>query len=172
VQDGTANLSGVQISGGGYFSNISSYPMTNSESAVLWFDSAQVTMNDVTISNARRPGGTLYAENTNLSISNSNFGWDEPYEKTYDTWFDNGIKVRNSTLHIDNVNFKKMNTALSIYDGSTFTYDNFGPQNFIDPFHTQYKNWQPADLLDFELFGTDEEDVVEEVIVEELVEVQ
>ncbi|MBI2436506.1 MAG: lamin tail domain-containing protein [Candidatus Magasanikbacteria bacterium] len=166
VDGGTANMSGVEISGGGYFPKISSYPLQSTEPVSLWIDHAQVMMHDVTIANSRRPGGILYGIDSTISIYTSTFGWDTDYDKL-PNWFDNGITVKNSLLHIDNVNFKKMNTALSILDGSTFTYENFSASNFIDSYHTEYKNWQPAGLLDFELWKSVEDDVVEEEVLEE-----
>lgn len=156
VNGGNANLSNVVIENGGRFKNIPSYPIQSNESAVLWLLNAQANLDDVSLLNSRRPGGNIYAENSTIYIQDSTIGWDEGYEKLTG-WYDNGIILRGSSLFLNNVDFKKTDFVVKALDLSTVTSENFGVNNFIEPYNiSPYKNWFPVDLFDFELWGMEE----------------
>ncbi|MFA6427801.1 MAG: peptidoglycan DD-metalloendopeptidase family protein [Candidatus Magasanikbacteria bacterium] len=146
-----SQLNHVDIIRGGSFPNVSSYPIVGApESAALWLRDSEVILNGVEISNSRRPGGNIYAKNSQLNISNSSIGWDEPYDKIYSSWYDNGIYFDGGSLNLDAVQFNRMDFAVHAEGDYIFSHNNMSADSFADMFfHQGLKNWHPAELFPF-----------------------
>jgi len=149
-KNSTSNLSYTNILNGGYHNT---YPISGTrDKASVWVENSELTLDNVSITNSRRPGYIIYSQNSNLDISNSILGWYEEYDKL-NGWFDNGIKLKDSNLYLNNVDFHKIDFAVDALGDYSLTYENMSEENFIDMYyHQQYKNWMPASLFDFELW--------------------
>lgn len=152
-KNSNSNLSHTRISNGGYHNT---YPVSgNKDKATLWAENSNLTLDNVSITNSRRPGYIIYSQNSNLNILDSDFGWSEGYEKL-SSWSDNGLKLKDSSVYLSNVNFHKMDFVVEGLGDYAVTYDKMSELNFIDMYYRQqYKNWYPADLFDFNLWGGD-----------------
>ena len=147
----TGSLSNVRIRGGGY---TSAFPFTSTRPYMLWIDGASVTISNSQLIDSRRTGGIVVVKNGNLDIRDSELGWYANYNKL-DSWRDYGIVGNNqSTIHLENVNFRKMDYVVELNQGSTTTYSRMTKDNFIDLYKPDLnqKNWFPQNLFPFKLW--------------------
>lgn len=107
------------------------------KNGILWMDNSNVTLNNVTLADARRPYNMIYAEDSDLSISNSLISWSEP--KQVSSWNINGIKLKNSDLYLDNTYFNQMDWAVVGDLDSTVELQNMTPEHLTNV--TEELNW-------------------------------
>ncbi|MDD2656362.1 MAG: C39 family peptidase [Patescibacteria group bacterium] len=133
-------LSYVDIRNGGYHSN-HTYPyLYLNYYSSLWLVNSQLAINNSSIMDSRRPSGFgICGVNSDLDISNSEFGWSVDYPPPkYSNWIDGGIKINGGSLHLDNDTFRMMNYAVDASQGGEVTSENMSSTNFIDMYDVKY----------------------------------
>jgi len=147
-ENATGNLSHVHVSRGGSFRNRSAFPMQSMSSAMVWSRNSNISFDSCSLKESRRPGDTIRIEGGETVLKDCVLGWENPYDKVYLTWEDNGIWTKYSTLHLNNVTFKHMNYAVQMYKDYEFSYENMDQSNFENMFYSlNAKRWFPSNLF-------------------------
>ncbi len=147
----TGVLSQVRLRGGGYSS---ANPFTSTRPYMLWIDGASVTISNSELIDSRRPGGIMVVRNGNVVVRDSELGWYTNYNKL-SSWKEYGIVgTTQSKIHIENLDFRKMDYVIELSQGATTTYARMSKDNFIELYKPELnqKNWFPQNMFPFQLW--------------------
>lgn len=113
--------------GGGYFSNVNTYPVNSNRPYMVWVEGGNVDISNSVLKDVRRPGGVVRMYNGTLVLKDSMVGWVEPYEKIYhnESWYEHGITmIGNSNVRVENTVFKNLDYIVhNSHNLGTFSYD-------------------------------------------------
>ncbi|MDP2692393.1 MAG: lamin tail domain-containing protein [bacterium] len=111
------------------------------EGGVIVLNNSNVKLNNVELTNARRPFNMLHSTDSHLSLRDSLISWDGPMSNN--NWYIRGVVLNGGHLNLDNTYFNEMGGALVGSNGATVEVENMTLGHF-----TNIKDyWSPVDLI-------------------------
>lgn len=117
-------------------------PQTN---GMLWIKDSNITLNNVSLTDARRPYNMVYSKDSTLRIIGSEISWSTPKESNGQTI--DGINLDGGYLYLNNTTFNQMDRGIEVYNLSTIETENMTLGHFTNMTDL---NWWPIDVIRFE----------------------
>ncbi len=112
------------------------------DTGVVRASNTNLSIENCAFLDSARPQNMLLLNDSQTTIKDSRIAWSTDYESGSRSL--NGISLRNGTLHLNNVNFDRMDVGVDAIVGGTVTKDNMPDENFQNI--KKYK-WLPEDLF-------------------------
>ena len=102
-----------------------------------------LNLSGVNMTNSRRPHNMLYLDNSEVVIKDSIISWTDEYISSLNI---SGIYFKGGDLHLDNVNFNRMDRGIEIHELGVITMENMGLGHFQN---ISDLNWWPVNAWTF-----------------------